>query len=79
MRSRCTGTPSRLGPGCSSTTTCWPPAAPRRPSATWSSGWAGEVAGLAFVVELAFLPGRLRLDGYDVFSLVRYQADGTLA
>ena len=39
----------------------------------------GEVAGLAFIVELGFLPGRVRLDGYDVLSLVRYEADGTLA
>jgi adenine phosphoribosyltransferase len=39
----------------------------------------GVVAGVAFVVELAFLPGRLRLDGHDVLSLVRYEADGSLA
>jgi adenine phosphoribosyltransferase len=31
-----------------------------------------EVAGLAFVVELAFLNGRDRLYGYDVHSLVQY-------
>lgn len=34
----------------------------------------GNVAGLAFVVELEFLPGRERLAGYDVFSLLRYQS-----
>lgn len=34
----------------------------------------GEVAGLAFLVELDFLNGRKRLDGYDVFSLIRYQS-----
>src|SRR3712207_5558861 len=34
----------------------------------------GEVAGLAFVVELEFLPGRQRLDGYDVRSLLKYQS-----
>ena len=34
----------------------------------------GEVVGLAFVIELEFLNGRERLDGYDVFSLIRYQA-----
>ena len=33
----------------------------------------GEVAGLAFLVELDFLNGRKKLDGCDVFSLVRYQ------
>ena len=34
----------------------------------------GEVAGLAFVVELEFLPGRERLAGYDVRSLLKYQS-----
>lgn len=32
----------------------------------------GEVAGLAFLVELEFLAGRKKLDGYDVFSLLQY-------
>jgi len=32
----------------------------------------GTVVGVAFLVELASLEGRKRLDGYDVFSLVRY-------
>ncbi len=34
----------------------------------------GEVVGLAFVVELEFLPGRERLKGYDVRSLLKYQS-----
>ena len=34
----------------------------------------GEVAGLVFVVELEFLPGRKRLEGYDVRSLLKYQS-----
>ncbi|HEX8073208.1 MAG TPA: adenine phosphoribosyltransferase [Pyrinomonadaceae bacterium] len=34
----------------------------------------GTVAGLAFVVELEFLPGRERLAGYDVRSLIKYQS-----
>ena len=34
----------------------------------------GEVVGLAFVVELEFLPGRRRLEGYDVRSLIKYQS-----
>jgi len=34
----------------------------------------GNVAGLAFVVELEFLHGRERLAGYDVFSLLQYQS-----
>ncbi len=32
----------------------------------------GEVVGLAFVIELEFLHGRERLEGYDVFSLIQY-------
>jgi adenine phosphoribosyltransferase len=32
----------------------------------------GEVVGLAFLVELAFLGGRQQLEGYEVCSLVTY-------
>ena len=32
----------------------------------------GEVVGIAFVIELAFLHGRDRLEGYDVHSLITY-------
>jgi adenine phosphoribosyltransferase len=32
----------------------------------------GEIAGLAFVVELDFLKGREKLASYDVFSLLHY-------
>ena len=32
----------------------------------------GTVAGLVFVVELEFLPGREKLAGYDVRSLIKY-------
>lgn len=32
----------------------------------------GEVVGLAFLIELEFLNGRERLEGYEVFSLVKY-------
>lgn len=32
----------------------------------------GTVTGLSFVVELEFLPGRAKLAGYDVFSLLKY-------
>jgi adenine phosphoribosyltransferase len=35
----------------------------------------GVVAGCGFVVELAFLRGRERLEGYDVDSLVVYDQD----
>ena len=33
----------------------------------------GTVAGLAFAVELTFLAGREKLEGYDVVSLVTYE------
>ncbi len=32
----------------------------------------GKVAGLGFVIELTFLNGRKKLDGYDVYSLLQY-------
>ena len=32
----------------------------------------GVVAGVLFVIELTFLGGRRRLDGYDVHSLIQY-------
>lgn len=33
----------------------------------------GKVVGLAFVIELGFLGGRAKLDGYDVMSLITYE------
>ena len=38
-------------------------------------GRGGTVVGCAFVVELGFLDGRRQLEGYEVFSLVRYDGD----
>ncbi len=32
----------------------------------------GVVVGVPFIIELAFLNGRERLEGYDVFSLIEY-------
>ena len=32
----------------------------------------GQVAGLAFIIELNFLNGREKLKEYDIFSLIRY-------
>jgi adenine phosphoribosyltransferase len=32
----------------------------------------GKVAGAGFVIELSFLNGRRKLEGYDVFSLLKY-------
>jgi adenine phosphoribosyltransferase len=37
-------------------------------------GLGGTVVGLVFVVELEFLPGRQKLAGYDVRSLIKYQS-----
>ena len=34
-----------------------------------------QVAGCAFIAELAFLHGRARLSGYDVHSLVVYEEE----
>lgn len=35
----------------------------------------GEVFGIGCVIELAFLDGRKRLEGYDVFSIIRYDSE----
>jgi adenine phosphoribosyltransferase len=35
----------------------------------------GNVAGFAFLVELEFLEGRRRLDGYDVHALISYDGE----
>ncbi|HEX3086809.1 MAG TPA: adenine phosphoribosyltransferase [Pyrinomonadaceae bacterium] len=37
-------------------------------------GLGGTVEGLVFVVELEFLPGRQKLAGYDIKSLIKYQS-----
>lgn len=37
-------------------------------------GLGGNVAGLLFVVELDFLNGRQKFNGYDVRSLIRYDS-----
>lgn len=34
--------------------------------------FGGVVTGFAFLIELSFLGGRRRLDGYDVYSLITY-------
>jgi adenine phosphoribosyltransferase len=35
----------------------------------------GVVSGIAFVIELSFLKGRGKLEGYDVFSLADYKEE----
>ncbi|HSS49062.1 MAG TPA: hypothetical protein VLX28_08950 [Thermoanaerobaculia bacterium] len=32
----------------------------------------GKVAGFGFLVEVTFLPGRQKLQGYEVESLIQY-------
>lgn len=32
----------------------------------------GEIMGVAFLIELSYLPGRAQLEDYDVFSLIQY-------
>ena len=36
---------------------------------------AGDIQGLAFLIELTFLNGRKRLEGYDVASFIRYDSE----
>jgi adenine phosphoribosyltransferase len=38
-------------------------------------GVGGNVAGFAFLVELEFLEGRRRLEGYDVHALIAYDGE----
>ncbi|GAA0334309.1 adenine phosphoribosyltransferase [Bacillus carboniphilus] len=33
----------------------------------------GVVVGIAFLIELAYLDGRSKLDGYDILTLMRYE------
>jgi len=34
-----------------------------------------RVMGIGFIIELSFLKGREKLDGYDVFSLIKYESE----
>jgi adenine phosphoribosyltransferase len=43
-------------------------------TAKLASSLGGEIAGLAFVVELDFLKGREKLSSYEVFSLLHYDS-----
>ena len=36
-------------------------------------GLGGVVVGIAFLIELSYLNGIKKLDGYDVFSLMKYE------
>jgi adenine phosphoribosyltransferase len=35
----------------------------------------GQIVGLCFLIELTFLHGRDRLEGYDIFSIIKYDAE----
>lgn len=35
----------------------------------------GKIVGVAFLIELAFLPGRSKLNGYDVSTLIKYDKE----
>lgn len=35
----------------------------------------GKIAQISFLVELTFLPGRAKLEGYDVQSLIQYDSE----
>jgi len=35
----------------------------------------GEVAACAFLIELSFLPGRKKLEKYELFSLVDFETE----
>ena len=35
----------------------------------------GKISGIAVLVDLAFIPWREKLKGYDILSLVRYDSE----
>ena len=39
------------------------------------SGLGGEIVAIAFLIDLAFLRGKDKLAGYDVFSLIEYDSE----
>ena len=55
-------------------TTTTPAKIPARAVVDLVESLGGKVEGLVFVVELEFLPGRKKLEGYDVRSLIKYQS-----
>jgi adenine phosphoribosyltransferase len=44
-------------------------------SAELCESLGATVTGAGFVIELSFLPGRKRLEKYDVFSLIQYDSE----
>ena len=39
------------------------------------AGLGGQIVGVTFLIELSFLNGRRKLDGYDVHSLIQYAGE----
>lgn len=39
----------------------------------------GDIIGMAFLIELSFLNPRKKLEGYDIFSLIKYDSEWILA
>ena len=39
------------------------------------SGLGGDIVAIAFLIDLAFLKGRDKLAGYEVFSLIEYDSE----
>ena len=58
--------------GCSSSTTCWPPGAPRRGVRPGRAASAARSSACAFLLELGFLSGRGRLEGRQVTERARH-------
>jgi len=44
-------------------------------SCTLVQNLGGTIAGLVFLIELTFLNGRSKLPGYDIFSIISYDAE----
>ncbi len=44
-------------------------------AATLCESLGAKIMGAGFVIELSFLPGRKKLEKYDVFSLIKYDSE----
>ena len=77
---RSTATPSTPTSGCWSSTTCWPPAARRRPRAGWSRRSAASIVGIGILIEISALGGRAALGErrLEVLASVLRSAVGTV-
>ncbi len=71
-RWRSTWTRSSRGSAWSSSTTCWRLVGTMQATVQLVRQLGGEIAGLGFAIELDFLKGREKFQGYDVLSLLHY-------